>query len=243
MVSRALQQNKPKRPIVSVAELPLPRQLLPFIALGDDLRSITSRVLNLTRLVLGMRQDEVNSMIRSSIKRVTLSNASPAWRVVQFRTAKSKAITRHHFAYDANYLECITVSDSSTMHCTDPALASFCPACELLKLKQMVDDIPAAAAHDHVFVNSLYPNKQLATSTVAAKATEILNKWTAAAPGRKAYTSHALREIAVNTLNAKGVPEREIQARGTIGGASDVLRLIYSSRVVPTNFSNKILKN
>ena len=110
-----------------------------------------------------------------------------------------------------------------------------------MKLKALVDSIPDAASHDWIFVNSIDPSKALSPSTIANKATEILNKWTNAVAGRPTYTSHTFRKIAVNTLKAKGVPEQQIKSRGTLGGASNVLELIYSSRVVPTNFSNKIL--
>ncbi len=191
-----------------------PRMLLQYLhdvpRHGDaPLVALRDRTLFEVRCECVMRAAEAQSIKRSSIKR-TMSPANEIVTTFQFTSKGSRSV---NIATDSNYCACI---------CNKIGGDAVCAACHLLRLKAMVEALPAAHTHDSVFTDDA--GKALSRDRVRTIVSALMRK----AKLPSVMTAHSLRHAVNQALQLAGVDASIIALRaGWSTAASNASQRIH----------------
>lgn len=225
----AIQKHRPSGPSRDEQSVPFaPADVLRVVPRGDSLEDVMKRTLYVVRAVTMMRPGGPISILPSSIVTTTHLHNSRR-RVVGFKF-DSKGSTAAGFASDSQYVEFLP---------DDSPQVVFCPARNLLRLKEMVEQRERAAGRPPPKSLFLKTNGEpYCEQTVAKFVTNMIR-----AAGFAQFSAHDLRAMSNQVLQANGVPAEDIALRG--GWASQVSRVRQQHytryRFVTQNFAVLLL--
>lgn len=177
-----------------------PSALIPHLLPVATFAGLRERAMFAGRVVTLARAGSFHTISRKSIRSARDLLGRPVV-VLQYSSKGSAAAA---VALDSNYLEHIGSVPYRPPSCRDRAL---CPACLMLDLRQAVERLPAAPAHDAVFTDDF--GRPLSIERTRNLMTALMRR----ANLESVFTSHSLRAASSQTLQVLGVSAEDICLR------------------------------
>ena len=218
-----------------------PWQLVEWLPTDDSFVSLRLRVLVLLRIVTLMRAAEPSTISVSSVREIT----DPLGRRVVVFLFRSKNTTAFHIASDSNYVEYL--SRPAHWRASWPPFTVFCPATQLLKLKNAVlrrarlANVAVDGARPLSLFTTLSANRSLARSTLSSLVTTFIRSVPSIDDG---WSAHSIRAAAQQMLDLLGVPATAINTRAgwvTAGDSATRVSFYTRFRLVRFNFADLLL--
>jgi hypothetical protein len=230
---RGARKQRPAGGACAGVDVFAPAQLVEQLPLDDHFLSVRLRALVLTRIVTMARSTELWTIARSSVRRMT----DQTGRTVVVFNFHSKNSVAYQLASDSNYVEFLSRPPQWQPHW--PPFQTFCPATQLLKLVQRVENSRHGRSHDSLFTQA--DGRLLSRNTLGSLVSDLMRA-TPTIPD--AWSSKHIRSASQQTLELLGVPPQQINRRaGWVAGDDSATRVDFYThyRLVRSNFADLLL--